>query len=193
MYTPVQTNEMATGEKVKNMVWGMINSTLLRFAPPQLAIFRKWRVVWLRLFGAKVDWSASVHPRAKIEYPWNLTMGRQSSIGERAWVYAMAPISIGENTCVGKETYLITGSHDIGSNRFELITKPITIGSGCWLTTGVTVLQGVTIGDYAVVAANATVVKDVEAWTVVGGNPARFIKKRVIEDEKYIRNSQKGI
>lgn len=140
------------------------------------------RIILLKLFDAKIDWGASVHPKAKIEYPWNLTMGNLSSIGENAWVYAMAPISIGDKTCIGKDSYLITGSHNVSSNRFELITKPIVIGNCCWLTTGVTVLQGVSINDYAVVSANSTVIKDVEPWTVVGGNPAKFIKKRIIKD-----------
>lgn len=145
-------------------------------------IFRKLRAFLLRLFGAKIDWRASVHPKAKIEYPWNLTMGSLSSIGENSWIYAMASITIGEKTCIGKDSYLITGSHNIASNRFELITEPIVIGDGCWLTTGVTILQGVTIGDFSVIAANSTVIKNVEAWTVVGGNPAKFIKKRVFKD-----------
>ena len=94
----------------------------------------------------------------------------------------MAPIRIGEKTCIGKDTYLITGSHDITSNGFELITKSITIGDGCWLTTGVTILPGVEIGDYSVVGANSTVTRSVYPWTVVGGNPAKFIKKRIIKD-----------
>lgn len=136
----------------------------------------------LRLFGADVDWMASVHPTAKIEYPWNLAIGQLSSIGEKAWIYAMAPITIGEKTCIGKDAYLITGSHNISSNRFELITKPIIIGNCCWLTTGVTVLQGCSIGDYSVVAANSTIVHNVEPWSIVGGNPAKFIKKRIIKD-----------
>lgn len=136
----------------------------------------------LKAFGAKIDWTASVHPKAKIEYPWNLTMGPLSSLGKNSWIYAMAPITIGEKTCIGKETYLITGSHNISSNNFELITKPIYIGNCCWLTTGVTVLQGCSIGDYSVIAVNSTVTKDVEPWTVVGGNPAKFIKKRIIKD-----------
>ena len=136
----------------------------------------------LRLFGAKVDWMASVHPKAKIEYPWNLTMGALSSLGENSWIYAMAPITIGEKSCIGKDVYLITGSHNISSNHFELITKPIVIGNGCWLTTGVTILPGVEIGDYSVVAANSTVTKNVDSWDIVGGNPAKFIKKRVIKD-----------
>lgn len=182
MFSPVQTNQMPVSHKLKNMLWGIVNSTLFRFTPPYLTIFRKYRVMLLRFFGARVDWNASVHPTAKIEYPWNLVMGSQSSLGERSWTYAMAPIVIGEKTCIGKEAYLITGSHNISSNRFELVTKPITIGNCCWLTTGVTVLQGCAIGDYSVVAANSTVTKDIEPWSVVGGNPAKFIKKRIIKD-----------
>ena len=154
----------------------------ISFYPPHLTFFRKYRTFLLKLFGAKIDWSVSVHPKAKIEYPWNLSMGKMSSLGENSWAYAMAPITIGDMTCIGKEAYLITGSHNISSNNFELITKPINIGNCCWLTTGVTVLQGCSIGDYSVIAANSTVTKDVEPWSVVGGNPAKFIKKRVIKD-----------
>lgn len=182
MYNPVQTNEMPFSDKLKNLLWGLVNSTLFRFTPPQFEIFRKYRISLLRLFRAKADWKASVHPTAKIEYPWNLTIGPLSSIGEKAWIYAMSPISIGEKTCIGKDAYLITGSHNIYSNNFELITKPITIGNGCWLTTGVTVLQGCEIGDFCVVAANSTVTKSFEPYSVIGGNPAKFIKKRIIKD-----------
>jgi putative colanic acid biosynthesis acetyltransferase WcaF len=60
----------------------------------------------------------------------------------------------------------------------DLIAKPIIIMENVWVTTGAMILPGVTIGEGGVVAAGAVVVKDVEPWTVVGGNPARFIKKR---------------
>lgn len=182
MYQPVQTNQMPLTQKFKNLIWGIVNSTIFRITPPQLVIFRKSRVCMLRLFGAHIPWNASVHPSAKIDYPWNLTMGSLSSIGEKAWVYAMASITIGDKTCIGKNVYILTGSHNIYSSKFELITKPVLIGNCCWLTTGVTVLQGCTIADYSVVTANSTVVKNVEPWTVVGGNPAKFIKKRIIKD-----------
>lgn len=136
----------------------------------------------LKLFGANVDWTSSIHPSAKIEYPWNLKIGPLSSLGEKSWIYAMAPITIGEKTCIGKEAYLITGSHNISSNNFELITRPINIGDCCWLTTGVTILPGVEIGNYSVIAANSTVTKSVDSWSVMGGNPAKFIKKREIKN-----------
>lgn len=94
----------------------------------------------------------------------------------------MAPISIGELTCIGKDVYLLTGSHDIEKSTFDLLTKPVKIGMGCWIATAATVLPGIVIGDYCVVAANSVVIKDVEACSVVGGNPAKFIKKRIIKE-----------
>jgi acetyltransferase-like isoleucine patch superfamily enzyme len=97
-------------------------------------------------------------------------------------VYALDKISIGKNCCIGEDVKLITGSHDISMSTFDLITKPITIKDNVWIATGAMVLPGVTIGEGAVVAAGAVVTKDVDDWMVVGGNPAKVIKKRVIRD-----------
>lgn len=154
----------------------------LQIYPPQFSIFRKYRVLLVRSFGGHIDWNVSLHPSANIDYPWNLKMENKSSIGENCWVYAMAPISIGEFSCIGKDVYLLTGSHDIGKETFDLVTKPITIGKGCWVATSSTVLPNVTIGDYCVVGAGSVVTKSFDEYSVVGGNPAKFIKKRVIKE-----------
>ena len=182
MYTPIQTNQMPFKSKVRNMVWKAVNKSLFRFTPPIFTVFRKYRVLLVRLFGAKIDWNVSLHPTAIIDYPWNLTMKNKSSLGEHCWVYAMDSVSIGEQTCIGKDVYLLTGSHDIEKVTFDLITRPIRIGNGCWIATASTILPGVAVGDYCVVAANSVVCKNIEDYSVVGGNPAKFIKKRVIKD-----------
>lgn len=150
--------------------------------PPYLTIFRKWRVSLVRLFGGKIDWNVSLHPTAVIDYPWNLSMGNKSSLGEKCWIYAMAHIDIGDLSCIGKDVYLLTGSHDINRSTFDLITKPITIGKGCWVATSSTILPGVQIGDYSVVAAGSVVAKSMDDYSVVGGNPAKFIKRRIIKE-----------
>lgn len=182
VFNPIQTNAMPLKDKLKNMVWRLVNKIFFRFTPPYLSLFRKWRVLLVRLFGGQVDWNVSLHPTAVIDYPWNLKMGEKASLGEKCWIYAMAPISIGELTCVGKDVYLLTGSHDIEKSTFDLVTKPIYIGKGCWIATATTVLPGITIGDYCVIAANSVVIKNVEDCSVVGGNPAKFIKKRIIKE-----------
>ena len=77
--------------------------------------------------------------------------------------------------------YLCGASHDINSLNKPLITAPIKIERFSWICADAFVGMGVTIGEGAVVGARAAVFKDVEPWTVVGGNPAKFIKMRVIE------------
>lgn len=181
-FNPIQTNAMPVKYKLKNMAWKFVNRTLFRFTPPILTIFRKYRVLLVRSFGGKIDWSASLHPSAVIDYPWNLRMGRKSSLGEKSWVYAMDNITVGELSCIGKDVYLLTGSHDICRSTFDLVTRPITIGDGCWIATASTVLPGVTIGDYSVIAAGSVVSKNVDSNSVVGGNPAKFIKQRIIKE-----------
>ena len=183
-FNPVQTNQMPSHLKLKNAAWKVVNNTLFRFSPSHFAFFRKWRVLLVRAFGGKIDWNASMHPSAIIDYPWNLIMASRSSLGEKCWVYAMDSISIGEFSCIGKDVYLLTGSHDLEKPTFDLITRPIIIGNGCWISTGSIILPGVGIGNYnySVVAAGSVVCKSIENETVVGGNPAKFIKKRVIKD-----------
>lgn len=134
----------------------------------------------LRVFGADVSMKASIHPSANIDFPWRLKMGDYSSVGKDAWLYCLNCISIGKNSCIGQDVYILTGSHDISSSHFDLVTKPITIGDGVWIATSSAVLPGVTLSDMTVVAAGSVVIKDTEKYDVVGGNPAKFIKKREI-------------
>lgn len=180
-FNPIQTNSMPRSEKIKNMIWGVVNNTLFRITPPVLSINRKLRVLMLRAFGAKISMSASIHPSAKIDYPWRLTMGERSSLGQKSWAYCLNNITIGENTCIGNDVYLLTGSHDITSPDFKLVTKPMTIGDGVWVATGSTILPGITLSDMTVVGASSVVVKSTETYDVIGGNPAKFIKKREIK------------
>ena len=133
--------------------------------------------------GADIHNYASIARNSRIDYPWNLSIGEMSSIGSGAWVYALDKITIGKNVCIGEDVRLITGSHDVSSPHFDLVTKPITINDNVWVATGAIVLPGVTIGEGAVIGAGAVVTKDVEPWTVVGGNPAKFIKKRALKDD----------
>ena len=182
MFNPLHTPAMPMKDKLKNIAWKFVNKTVFRSTPPVLTIFRKWRVLLVRCFGGTIDWSASLHPTVVIDYPWHLRMGKKSSLGEKCWAYAMDDISIGELSCIGKDVYLLTGSHDIECSTFDLVTRPITIGNGCWIATASTILPGVSVGDYSVVAAGSVVTKNVEEHSVVGGNPAKFIKKRIIKE-----------
>ncbi len=103
-------------------------------------------------------------------------------IGPQVDCYNAALIKMEKNSTISQRAFICTASHNISSKKHELITSPIIIEQQAWIAAEAFIGPGVTIGEGAVVGARACVVKNVEPWTVVGGNPAKFIKKREIND-----------
>lgn len=165
--------------KVARVLWCL--TWVILFRPtPRGNLFRPWRIALLKVFGAKVKWSSNVLPSCCIWQPWKLTMGAYSCLSEDVDCYSVDDIVIGDQAVVSQGVKLCTASHDISSEIMELTTNPIIIGANAWVAGWSIILPGVTVGEGAVVAAGAVVAKDVEPWSVVGGNPARYIKSRTI-------------
>ena len=160
----------------RRMIWRLINSYIFPIVPMRT---RKWLV---RLFGVRGKFACHLYPSVRIFAPWNLEVGTWVCFGPDIELYNKGNIKIGNNVTISQGAYLCTATHDISSPTMDLICKPIVIGDNVWIASHATILPGVTIGEGAVVGACAVVTKDVEPWTVVGGNPARFIKKRVLRD-----------
>ena len=165
------------GNKIGRTLWGIV--WVLLFLPSPKLMFG-WRRFLLRLFGAKVGRGAKIMPAARIWAPWNLAIGDHGTISFRADCYCVDKIHIGAHATVSQSAHLCTASHDIADPHMCLVTAPIVIGDGAWIGAGAFVGMGTTIGDGAIAAARAVVTRDVEPWTVVGGNPAEVIKKRVL-------------
>lgn len=174
-------NRHSFASKIARAAWMLV--WLILFRPtPRGGLFRPWRIALLKLFGARVQWSSNVLPSCKIWLPWNLTMGEYACLSADVDCYTVAPIILGNQSTVSQGVRLCTASHDITSKTMDLVCKPIVIGENAWIAGWSIILPGVTIGEGAVVAAGAVVSKDVAPWTVVGGNPANYIKQRVLED-----------
>lgn len=107
-----------------------------------------------------------------------ISIGDYSDINRGCFLDARGTIVIGNNVSVSHEVKIITGSHDINSKQFYAIYKPIIIDDYSWLGAGCTILQGVHIGEGAVVCAGAVVTRDVKPYEVVAGIPAKVIKHR---------------
>ena len=135
----------------------------------------------LKAFGARIDKDAYIYPSCKVFMPWNLVCGR-ACIGPKTEIYNKDRIVIGDDTVISQGCFLCTAGHDTGSLMLPLTTAPITISNNVWIAADAFVGMGVTIGEGAVVGARAAVFEDVEPWTVVGGNPAKFLKKRVLKE-----------
>jgi len=144
--------------------------SLLRFGCNHLRLAR------LRRRGLRCKGISYVCRGARIPQPSHVAIGANCCIG-KVFFYALDDISVGDRCVMGDDIFLCTGSHDIYSPQFALVTRPIAIGSYVWIGNGATILPGVSIGDGAVVGAMAVVSKDVPAGTVAVGNPARLVKR----------------
>ncbi len=173
-------NRHSLKSKIGRVVWNVV--WLLLFRPtPRGRLFRFWRVALLKLFGAKLPWTSDVLPSCRIWQPWNLEMGAYACLSADVDCYTVDRIVIGEQATVSQGVRLCTASHDISSPIMELTFKPIVIGPRAWVAGWSIILPGVTVGEGAVVGAGSVVTRDVEPWIVVGGNPAKFLKKRELK------------
>lgn len=168
-----------TYNRIKRMLWSITWNILARPFPKSSA--NRWKIFILRLFGAKVASNAYVYASAKIFMPWNLTMEEHACIASDVDCYNAAPIIIKKYATVSQRSYLCTASHNISSSQHEQIEKPIIIEEKAWVAAEAFIGPGVKIGEGAVVGARAAVFKNVDSWTVVGGNPAKYIKDRIIK------------
>ena len=169
----------STKVKIKKKIWDITWVLAISWLPK--GGVNGWIRMIYRLFGAEIPNTSGIHPTARIYMPWNLKMGPFSVIASGAHVLNAAPFSMGQNCVVSERAYICCASHNICSNAHEQIHAPIVMGDRSWVAAEAFIMMGVTIGEGAVVGARAAVFKDVEPWTVVGGNPAKFIKKRIIE------------
>lgn len=108
-------------------------------------------------------------------------MGDHSCLSGKVDCYCVAPIHIGAHATVSQYSFLCAASHDIEQADMPLTTGPIDIADGAWIAADVFIGPGVQIGEGAVVGARASVFEDVEPWTVVAGNPAKLIKRRILQ------------
>jgi putative colanic acid biosynthesis acetyltransferase WcaF len=141
-----------------------------------------WRNFIYRLFGAKIGKKVLIRPSVKCVYPWKLSIGDYSWIGDDVSLYTLGEIEIGSNTVISQNCYLCTGSHDHTSPSFDIFAKKITIGDEAWLASDVFVGPGVTIGKGSVVGVRSTVLHDLPEGMICYGNPAKPIKPRVMKN-----------
>lgn len=157
------------------LLWG-IGRILFRCIPRPLYSLR---VQLLRLFGAQIGRNVHISNSAVIYFPWELVVGDYSSIGDNTFLYNLAELRIGRRVTISQRAHICGGTHDYRDAALPLIKCPINIGDDAWVCADAFIGPNIVVGAGAVVAARSVVVKPVAEWTVVAGNPARFIKSRL--------------
>jgi putative colanic acid biosynthesis acetyltransferase WcaF len=157
-------------------LWWFVDFFFFKLSPQ---IMYGWRRFWLRLFGAKIGKGVIVRPSVTVTYPWKLSIGDYSWIGDDVVLYSLGEIEIGANVVISQKSYLCTGSHDYKSVEFPIYSAKIKIEDECWLATDVYVAPGITIGRGTVVGARSSVFKDLPQGKVCVGSPVTPIKDRI--------------
>lgn len=147
-----------------------------------------WRNWLLRLFGARVGTGVLIRPSVRITYPWKLTIGDYSWVGDYAELYTLGPINIGRNAVVSQQCYLCTGSHDMSAPAFDIQAHAITVEDEAWIAAGTFVHPGVTISRGSVIAARSVVRHNTEPYGVYAGTPLTWIKSRLASRGATSRN-----
>lgn len=162
----------------KQLLWYITN---IIFFKNSLNISSGLKKNLLKLFGARVGKGVVIKPSVNIKFPWKLSIGDHSWIGENVWIDNLAKVSIGNNVCISQGAYLLTGNHNYKKTTFDLITAEIILEDGVWIGAKAIVCPGVTCKTHAILTVASVASKDLDAYTIYRGNPAIKINDRVID------------
>lgn len=141
------------------------------------------RKLFYSLAGIKTE--GTIHMWARFYYPQNISIGKDSIIGDHAFLDGRAKIKIGDHVDIASEVMIYNSEHDLESDEFLARVEPVEIGDYVFIGPRVIIMPGVKIGTGAVVAGGAVVTQDVSDYAIVGGVPAKVIGERKNKDLKY--------
>lgn len=169
-----QTNRFKSpwplSHKIKQITWEITWALLCSWTPKP---FNKWRIVVLKVFGAKIYGKPFVHQRARIQIPWNIILHNKACIGDRTNIYSLGLVIINEYATIAQEAYICTGTHAFNMPEKNLITKPVIIGKNAFIGARAFILPGISVGDNVIIGACSVVTKNINDNLIVKGNPCR--------------------
>ncbi|MFI3249010.1 MAG: putative colanic acid biosynthesis acetyltransferase [Rikenellaceae bacterium] len=164
---------------IKRIAW-WVGRVLFTYSPRTAFGYRN---MILRVFGAKIGRHVHIYPSTIIWFPWNLEIGEWSAIGEYTLIYNLGRVVIGSRSTISHKVHICAGTHDYQEPTLTLLRPPIYIGDHVWICANSFVGPNVTIAEGAIIGAGAVIMRDATAWGIYGGNPAIYIKKRILNDE----------
>ncbi len=154
----------------------------VRFIPSPLGELARY--LELKIFCKKIE-SIWIRGGTAFFFPENISIGRRVSINDNVFINGAGGFEIMDDSGIAYGTAVISEDHEIGDPRIPIREQPkipakVTIESNVWIAANCTILKGVTIGEGSVVAAGSVVTKSVPPYSIVGGNPARVMRRRKI-------------
>lgn len=170
----------STSNKLARLLWSFTWLALCRYSPRPLFA---WRAFVLSRFGARLGPGNYIYPKVKIWAPWLLETEDVVTLADDVEVYNPGGVFLRSHAIVSQGAYLCGASHDFNSPDFPMIWKKIELGAYSWVCSRAVVLPGVTVGERAILGAAAVTGKNLEAFGIYTGNPARRTGTRRRLDE----------
>lgn len=136
------------------------------------------RTYYLRLFHIRLGEKTFIHRRVKFFHVGNLVVGKNSVVNFGCYLDNRRGIYIGNNVGIAHNTKIYTLGHDLNDLEFKTKGSSVNISNNVFIFSNSIIMPGVSVGEGAIILAGSVVVKNVEPWSIVGGNPARFIRNR---------------
>ena len=174
---PKYVDTIPKSDKLYRLFWRVVSLFLLK--PFSLPFFNTWRIFLLKCFGAKIGAGSIIYSSVYIPSPKNLTIGREVCIGPEVKLH-FGKTLIGDKVTISQRVYLCSATHETTSLNTPFVSGTIVIKDFAWIAAEAFIMTNTTIGEGAIVGARSAVFKDVDDWSVVGGNPAKFLKERIV-------------
>lgn len=165
------------GNKIKILIWYFVN---IIFFKNSLNPFSELKIFLLKLFGAKIGANVLLKPSINIKYPWKLTLGNFTMIGENVWIDNLDEVIIGNNVCISQGAMILSGNHDYKKTTFDLILGKIILEDGVWICAKSIVCANVICKSHSVLSVNSTATNNLEPYSIYSGTPAVKIRNREI-------------
>jgi putative colanic acid biosynthesis acetyltransferase WcaF len=178
---PYTRPSFSLGNRALRLLWNTCWLVLFRISPRP---FHPWRVLLLRLFGAKLGPRCHIYPAAKVWAPWNLVCADHVCLGDGAEIYNPAPVHLGSHVILSPYSYLCGATHDYNDPEFPLLAYAMTVERHAWICARAAVAPGVRVGEGAVLGLQSVATHDLAPWTVYSGHPAVALRTRAPQHDR---------
>ncbi|MDF1809629.1 MAG: hypothetical protein P1U42_08035 [Phycisphaerales bacterium] len=178
---PPRKSPWSMKAKIIRLGWGICELLFWKLSPTWAWGFRRFM---LRMFGASVGQRVKIHPSVKVIIPWHIKIGDDVVVHERAILYALGDIEIGDQSEIGPLVHICAGTHDYTDPAFTLLRQPITIGKRCVLCAASFVAPNVTLSDGTILMPRAAIYSDTRSGACYNGNPAKIYALEPVENNQ---------
>ncbi len=163
------------GNRARRAVWNLCWLLLYRPSPRPM---HRWRASLLRLFGAQLGPDCHFYPASKVWAPWNLLCADHVAAADGVEIYNPSPMALASHVILSQGAFLCGATHDYNDPAFPLLAFRMEIDRYAWICARAMVAPGVHVGEGAVLGMGAVATRDLDPWTVYGGNPAVPVRSR---------------